>query len=101
MCYFRCFGRPDLFITFPCNPNWQDITGKLYPGESPSDRHYIAAGVFGPKFKSLIDFIVKHKVFGKVRFCMYFIGWQKRGLLHILIWLVDKITTHQIDDLIS
>ena len=34
---------------------------------------------------------------------MYLVEWQKRGLphAHILIWLQDKITSNEIDDVIS
>lgn len=34
---------------------------------------------------------------------MYCIEWQKRGLpyVHILIWLTEKITSNQIDNIIS
>lgn len=29
MTYVRKYGRPDLFITFTCNPNWIEITELL------------------------------------------------------------------------
>ncbi|XP_036338649.1 uncharacterized protein LOC118748385 [Rhagoletis pomonella] len=103
ICYVRCYGRPDLFITFTCNPKWEEIKKYLYPGQSSTDRHDITARIFRQKLKSLMDFIVKYKVYGEVRCWMYSVEWQKRGLphAHILIWLVDKITTDQIDDVIS
>lgn len=103
MCYVRSYGRPDLFITFTCNPQWDEIKQYLFLGQSSTDRHDITARVFQQKLKSLMDFIVKHKVFGEVQCWMYSIEWQKRGLphAHILIWLVNKIMTNQIDDVIS
>ena len=29
MTYVRIYGRPDLFITFTCNPKWSEIQGLL------------------------------------------------------------------------
>ena len=34
------------------------------------------------KLKSLIDFIVKHSVFGETRYRLYSVEWQKRELPH-------------------
>ncbi|XP_055845040.1 uncharacterized protein LOC129911312 [Episyrphus balteatus] len=103
MTYVRRDGRPDLFITYTCNPQWKEIRDHLLLGQRPIDRHDITARVFRQKLRSLMDFIVKHKVFGGVRCWMYSIEWQKRGLphAHILIWFVTKITTDQIDIVVS
>ncbi|XP_067129653.1 uncharacterized protein [Centruroides vittatus] len=103
MTYVRAYGRPDLFVTFTCNPTWEEIKDLLLPGQSSSDRHDIIARVFKQKLKSMMDFIVKHHVFGETRCWMYSIEWQKRGLphAHILIWLIDKITPDKIDEVIS
>ena len=38
MAIVRTFGKPDLFITFTCNPNWREILEQLDPGQTPSDR---------------------------------------------------------------
>ena len=61
------------------------------------------ARVFRQKFESLTNYIVKLKVFGSLRCWMYSVQWQKRGLphTHILIWLHDKITSNEIEDVIS
>jgi hypothetical protein len=40
------YGRPDLFITFTCNPAWDDIQQLLLPGQSQVDRHDITTRVF-------------------------------------------------------
>lgn len=103
MTYVRKFGRPDLFITCTCNPQWDDIKSNLFDNQSPTDRHDITARVFRQKVKALMDLIIKLKVFGEVRCYMYSIEWQKRGLphAHILIWLVRKITPDLIDKFIS
>jgi hypothetical protein len=103
MSYVRQYGRPDLFITFTCNPAWDQIKEHLLPGQSSADHHDITARVFKQKLKSLMDFIVKHHVYGHTRCWMYSIVWQKRGLphAHILIWLINKIIPDEIDDMIS
>ncbi|GFY07988.1 helitron_like_N domain-containing protein [Trichonephila clavipes] len=41
MAYVRHYGRPDLFITFTCNPAWDEIQQLLLPGQSQGDRHDI------------------------------------------------------------
>ena len=60
------------------------------------------ARVFRQKLKSLINYILKLEVFGSVRCWMCSMEWQKRGLphAHLLIWLHDKITSNEIDDVI-
>ncbi|KAL4153788.1 hypothetical protein QTP88_001621 [Uroleucon formosanum] len=103
MSYVRHYGTADLFITFTCNPHWIEIKQKLFPGQSLIDRHDITARVFRQKLKSLMDFIVKHYVFGGTRHWMYSVEWQKRGLphAHILIWLVEKIRPNEVNAVIS
>ncbi|XP_039967840.1 uncharacterized protein LOC120779563 [Bactrocera tryoni] len=67
MSYVRHYGRPDLFITFTCNPKWNDIKCHLFPGQSTTDRHDLTAHVFREKQKAMMDLIVKLRVFGEVR----------------------------------
>jgi hypothetical protein len=31
-------GIPDVFLTFTCNPNWQEIIAKLEPDQTACDR---------------------------------------------------------------
>lgn len=103
MTYVRKYGRPDLFITFTCNPNWPEIQELLLPGQKSSDRHDITARVFKQKLNNLIDVIIKSCIFGEVRCWLYSVEWQKRGLphAHILIWMKSKIQPNQLDDIIS
>lgn len=54
MTYVGNFGRPDLFITFTCNPEWPEIKAGLFPGQRSYDRHDIIARVFNLKVKSLM-----------------------------------------------
>ena len=101
--YVRNYGRPDLFVTFTCNPKWEEIQAELLPGQTHSDRHDLLARVFRQKLISLMNIVTKSHVFGATRCWMYTIEWQKRGLphAHILIWLKDKIKPDQIDSVIS
>ncbi|CAH2207398.1 jg2803, partial [Pararge aegeria aegeria] len=103
MVYIRTFGKPDLFITFTCNPKWNEIACELLPGQKSQDRHDIIARVFRLKVKKLIDLITKKYIFGETLAHMYTVEWQKRGLphIHILVWLKDKIKPEQIDSVIS
>lgn len=103
MVYVRKFGRPDLFITFTCNPNWPEITSQLQNNEQPHQRHDIIARVFHLKLKKLMEVIVKKEVFGHVIADLHTVEWQKRGLphAHILLWLQKKVTADDIDKMVS
>jgi len=103
MSYVRHYGRPDLFITFTCNPQWSGIKRELLYSQTQVDRYDISARVFKQKLKSLMNFLIKHHVYGQVRCWMYSVEWQKRGLphMHILVWLVNKIRSDEIDSIIS
>ncbi|UYV67664.1 hypothetical protein LAZ67_5001520 [Cordylochernes scorpioides] len=103
MTYVRTYGRPDLFLTFTCNPAWAEIKNLLLPGQQSSHRHDLTARVFKQKLKCFIDLIVKNHIYGPTRCWMYSIEWQKRGTphAHILIWLEEKILPTQIDNIIS
>jgi hypothetical protein len=103
MAYVRNYGRPDLFITFTCNPAWDEIKNELFPGQKPQHRHDLLARVFHLKQKILMNLITKGKIFGDVQCHMYTIEWQKRGLphAHILVWLKQKIHSDRVDQFIS
>ena len=58
------FGKPDLFITFTCNPKWKEVTENLYEGEQPSDCPHLLARIFKLKLKELINDICVHQIFG-------------------------------------
>ncbi|GFU10033.1 helitron_like_N domain-containing protein [Trichonephila clavipes] len=103
MTYVREYGRPDLFITYLCNPNWEEIKNVLLSGQTLMHRHDITSRVFKQKLKSLINLITHHLVFGETSCWLYSVEWQKRGLpnAHILIWLVAKVRPEEIDKIIS
>ncbi|CAE1250966.1 unnamed protein product [Acanthosepion pharaonis] len=91
MTYVRDYGRPDLFVTFTCNPKWVEITRELFPGQPYSHRSDLIARVFWLQLCKLMDLIHKAQVIGRVKCHMYTVEWQKRGLphAHILLWLND------------
>ncbi|CAE1307845.1 unnamed protein product [Acanthosepion pharaonis] len=92
MIYVRHYGRPDLFVTFTCNPKWVEITHELFPSQQYSHRPDLIARVFRLQLCKLMDLILKGQVFRRVKCHMYTVEWQKRGLphAHILLWLNDK-----------
>ena len=100
--YVRHYGRPDLFITFTCNPKWSEIESLLKNGQRSHDRHELTARVFNLKLKKMINILVKGAIFGSTRCYMYTVEWQKRGLphAHILLWLHDRIRADQTDSVI-
>ena len=57
-------GKPDLFITMTCNPNWTEIKSNLLPGQSVEDRPDLVARVFNLKKKELMKLVVDDKIFG-------------------------------------
>ncbi|XP_058802820.1 uncharacterized protein LOC131670858 [Phymastichus coffea] len=95
-------GKPDVFATMTCNPNWPDIQENLLSGQQASGRSDIVSRVFHLKKYRLLDVIVKKILFGKITAFVYVIEFQKRGLphMHLLITLANgfKWTTPEIVD---
>jgi hypothetical protein len=86
------FGKPDLFLTFTCNPNWPEIVDNMKGFEAgPNSRPDLIARVFQIKLKSLIEDLEESSVLGNIRGYMYTVEWQKRGLphAHILLFLSE------------
>lgn len=102
MTYVRNYGRPDLFVTFTCNPEWPEIKEEILPGQRSFDRHDIISRVFHLKMKKMINLFTKDEIFGKVKCHMLSVEWQKRGLphCHMLLWLERKIQSDEIDSII-
>jgi hypothetical protein len=95
---------PDLFITFTCNPQWEELK-KAIPAHSHWRFHPdIVARVFWLKFKSLMADIIEDEIFGAVAGYVWRIEWQLRGLphVHLLIILVKPLRSpSDIDAIIS
>ena len=103
MTYVKNYGKPDLFITFTCNQNWEEIKTNLHPNGTPQERYDIVNRVFHLKIHKLLALINKAHIFGEPHAFMYTVEWQKRGLphIHLLLWLKTKIRPDQIDSVIS
>ena len=48
------FGKPDLFITFTCNPHWEEITNELLEHQTAADCQDLITRVFKLKLQSLL-----------------------------------------------
>lgn len=90
MALVRKFGKPDLFLTMTCNPNWKEIRENLLPGQQPCDRPNICARVFNLKKDYLLDLITKQRFFGEVAAYVHVIEFQKRGLPHVHMLITLK-----------
>ncbi|UYV76902.1 hypothetical protein LAZ67_14002340 [Cordylochernes scorpioides] len=103
MTYVRSYGRPQLFITFTCNPQWKEIQMHLFSNNSAKDRYDLLSRVFHLKMKKLIYLVTKAELFGPCKCFMFTIKWQKRGLphAHLLLWLTNIIRPNQIDEVIQ
>ncbi|XP_011313593.1 uncharacterized protein, partial [Fopius arisanus] len=102
MAIVRQYGKPDLFITMTCNPNWLEIQENLLPGQTASDRPDLVSRVFHLKKERLMEIIVKEKLFGDVMAYVSVVEYQKRGLPHVHLLLTlkqnSKITTPDVVD---
>jgi hypothetical protein len=69
MAICRLYSPPDLFITFTCNPKWQEIADALafIPWQQPSARPNIVSRIFRLKVDELVSVLKKGTYFGKVQ----------------------------------
>ncbi|XP_073035171.1 uncharacterized protein [Primulina eburnea] len=92
MALVRTFGKPDLFITMTCNPEWKEIKDNLKEGQKAQDRPDLTSRVFRAKLHDLKTQIIKKEIFGKVAAYVYVIEFQKRGLPHVHMLVILKPT---------
>jgi PIF1-like helicase/Helitron helicase-like domain at N-terminus len=90
MALVQRYGKPDIFLTMTCNPEWDEIRAELLPGQTPQDRPDLTARVFRSKLEDLKQFIIKGKFFGEVASHVYVIEFQKRGLPHVHFLIILK-----------
>ncbi|ONM56618.1 hypothetical protein ZEAMMB73_Zm00001d021244 [Zea mays] len=79
MALVRKFGKPDIFLTMTCNPNWDEITRELHPMQSPQDRPDLVVRIFHAKLEELKKRLTKQHILGKIRAYVYVVEFQKRG----------------------
>ncbi|RCV17517.1 hypothetical protein SETIT_3G225900v2 [Setaria italica] len=93
MALVRKFGKPDIFLTMICNPNWDEIKNELYPSQSAQDRLDLVTRVFKVKLEELKRRLMDKDILGK-----------KRGLPHAHFLLIMqrkyKITCPEQHDLL-
>ncbi len=82
MALVRKFGKPDLFITMMCNPNWPEILHELRCGEEANDRPNLTYKVFNMKLNALLKDLLKNGVLGTMVADIHVVEWQKRNLSH-------------------
>ncbi|XP_065840179.1 uncharacterized protein [Oscarella lobularis] len=71
-----------------CNPNWQEITSELLPGQTPKDRHDLIARVLRLKVETFMYLVDTQNIYGIKRCHVYTIECR-------------KIRPDQIDSIIS
>jgi len=106
MAIVRTFGKPDLFITFTCNPKWPEIVENLDHGQTANDRPDLCVRFFKMKLDALLDDLIAKEFLGTVVGYTWVVEFQKRGLphVHILLILADKDkprTAAEIDAIVS
>ncbi|KAK9733811.1 hypothetical protein RND81_04G093900 [Saponaria officinalis] len=84
------YGKPDLFITITCNPNWPEIKQELGPGEESQNRQDLVARIFRAKLIAVKKLIMEKKCFGEVAAMIYVVEFQKRGLPHAHLLIILK-----------
>ncbi|KAL5647573.1 hypothetical protein ACJX0J_041928, partial [Zea mays] len=71
MALVRKFGKPDIFLTMTCNPNWDEIRRELLPGQTPQDRPDLVVRVFHAKLQELKHRLTKQDILGKDSYPIY------------------------------
>ncbi|PWZ37109.1 hypothetical protein Zm00014a_013946 [Zea mays] len=66
MALVRKFGKPDIFLTMTCNPNWDEIRRELLLGQTPQDRPDLVVRVFHAKLQELKHRLTKQDILGKL-----------------------------------
>ena len=90
MAMVRKYGKPDLFLTFTCNPKWREIVENLRPGDSIQNRNDLIARVFRIKINALLQGINVNNILGVPIGHTMVVEFQKRGLPHVHILIILK-----------
>jgi hypothetical protein len=88
MALVRKYGKPHIFLTMTYNPNRDEITQNLYPGQSTHNRPDLVVRVFRAKLEELNNLLFKKHILGKVKARVYVMEFQKRGLPHAHLLLI-------------
>ena len=90
MALVRKYGKPDIFLTMTCNPNWDEIKQDLLPGQIAQDRPDLVTRIFRAKLEVLKKKLMENVILGKVWAYVYVVEFQKRGLPHAHFLLIMK-----------
>ena len=90
MAMVRKYGKPDLFLTFTCNPKWREIVENLRPGDNIQYRNDIIARTFRMKLNALLQDINVNNILGVPIGHTMVVEFQKRGLPHAHILIILK-----------
>ncbi|XP_062182113.1 uncharacterized protein LOC133886419 [Phragmites australis] len=88
MALVRKYGKPNIFLTMTCNPNWEEITHELEHGQIPQDRPDLIVRVFKAKLEELKKQLFEKHMLGKVQAYVYVVEFQERGLPHAHFLLI-------------
>ncbi len=66
MAIVRSKGILNVFLTFTCNPNWQEIIAELEPNQTASDHPDSVIRIFQMKVKAFLKGVAKIGWFTKV-----------------------------------
>jgi hypothetical protein len=88
MALVTTYGKPDVFLTMTCNPNWPEIQDELFPGQTAQVRPDLVARVFRAKLETMKDMLTKEHIIGVVKAYVYVVEFQKRGLPHAHFLLI-------------
>lgn len=67
------YGRPDLFITMTCNPNWNEIKEQLIGVENAQNRADVLTRIFRAKNEKLKELLIGKSLFGMFQIIISFI----------------------------
>ncbi len=75
MALIKKFGKPNLFITMTCNPNWPEILHELRPGEEANDHYDLTSRVLNMKLNALFKYLLQIAVLGTVMAEIHMVEW--------------------------
>ncbi|GKA33086.1 helicase-like protein, partial [Tanacetum coccineum] len=88
-------GKPDIFLTMTCNPNWPKIVENLYDRQTAQDRPDLVTRVFRAKLEYPKQQLFANHILSVVWSHIYVIEFQKRGLPHahflLILTSADKL----------
>jgi hypothetical protein len=95
------YGKPDLFITYTCNPKCPEIQNNLQQNESAENRPDLVARVYKSHLAELLKDVKERHIFGVPAAHVHVIEFQKRGLphCHMLVILRNEDKMRHRDDI--